>query len=144
MRQEKGGKHGGKSKGKGIMHKGLGFQPERGEQRRFGGYCNWCWRIGQKISALLVKQEYSKNNPPQDTLQRDIREWTNPKGQVTSSPKVKEQRKGKGKRKHPGNGNHNQDHAGSRMKKLDSAGWMVFGIKSQRLVGDVQEHNDDF
>ena len=30
------------------MHKGLGFQLERGEQRKFGGYCNWCWRIGHK------------------------------------------------------------------------------------------------
>ena len=28
----KGGKHGGKHKGKVTMHKGLGFQPERGEQ----------------------------------------------------------------------------------------------------------------
>ena len=46
VRQEKNGKHGEKSKGKGTLHKGLGFQPERGEQRRFGGYCNWCWRIG--------------------------------------------------------------------------------------------------
>ena len=25
------------TKGKGKMHKGLGFQPERGEQRKFGG-----------------------------------------------------------------------------------------------------------
>ena len=32
------------TKGKGKMHKGPGFQPERGEQRKFGGYCNWCWR----------------------------------------------------------------------------------------------------
>ena len=32
--QVKGGKHCGKSKGKGKLHKGLGFQPERGEQRR--------------------------------------------------------------------------------------------------------------
>ena len=38
------------TKGKGKMHKGLGFQPERGEQRRCGGYCNWCWRIGHKES----------------------------------------------------------------------------------------------
>ena len=30
------------TKGKGKMPKGLGFQPERGEQRKFGGYCNWC------------------------------------------------------------------------------------------------------
>ena len=42
------------TKGKGNMHKGLGFQPEGGEQRRFGGYCNWCWRFGHKRSAVLV------------------------------------------------------------------------------------------
>ena len=35
-------------KGKGKIRKGLGFEPERGEQRKFGGYCNWCWRIGHK------------------------------------------------------------------------------------------------
>ena len=34
------------TKGKGQMHKGLGFQHECGEQRKFGGYCNWCWRMG--------------------------------------------------------------------------------------------------
>ena len=46
---EKGGKHGGKkNKGKGKMQKGLGFQPERGEQRRLGGHCNWRWRVGRK------------------------------------------------------------------------------------------------
>ena len=83
VRQEKGGKHVGKSKDKGKMHKGLGFQPERGEQRRFGGYCNWCWRIGHKAAQCWFKQEYTKSSPPQDPLQRDIREWTNPaeKGQ---------------------------------------------------------------
>ena len=47
-KQEKGEKQGGKSKDKSKMHIGLGFQPERGEQRRFGGHCNWCWRIGHK------------------------------------------------------------------------------------------------
>ena len=36
------------TKGKGKMHKGLGFQPERGQHRKFGEYCNWCWRIGHK------------------------------------------------------------------------------------------------
>ena len=53
----KGGKHNGVpynfgkgsgTKGKGKMHEGLGFQPERGEQRKFGGYCKWYWRIGHK------------------------------------------------------------------------------------------------
>ena len=34
------------TKGRGKMHKGLKFQPERGEQAKFGGYCDWCCRIG--------------------------------------------------------------------------------------------------
>ena len=36
-----------------------------------------------KESQCWFEQEYSKNNPPQDPLQRDIREWSNPamKGQ---------------------------------------------------------------
>ena len=46
--QEKGGKQGGKSKGKGKMHKGLRSQTERGEQRRFGGYRNRYLRISHK------------------------------------------------------------------------------------------------
>ena len=37
-------------KDKGKLHKGLGKNPERGEQRKFGGACNWCWRIGHKES----------------------------------------------------------------------------------------------
>ena len=65
------------TKGKGKMHKGLGFQPERGEQRKFGGYCNWCWRIGHKEAQCWFKQQYMKSNPPEDTLQRDIRECSN-------------------------------------------------------------------
>ena len=44
VRQEKGGKHVGKSKGKGKMQKGLGFHPKRGEQRRF-------WMILQLVLA---------------------------------------------------------------------------------------------
>ena len=90
-KQEKGGKEGGKSKDKGKMHKGLGFHPKRGEQRRCGGYCNWCWRIGHKEAQCCSKQEYTKSNPPQDPLQRDAREWTNPaeKGQGHNQPKGK-------------------------------------------------------
>ena len=51
------------TKGTGKMHKGLGFQPERGEQRKFGGYCNWCWRIGHKEAQCWFKQGYMKSNP---------------------------------------------------------------------------------
>ena len=39
------------TKGKGKMHNGLGFQPERGEQRKFGGYCNMSRRIGHKEAS---------------------------------------------------------------------------------------------
>ena len=101
------------TKGKGTMHKGLGFQRERGEQRKFGGYCNWYWRIGHKEAQCWFKQEYMKSTPSQHLLQRDIREWSNTseKGQGHSQPKGKG--KGTGKRKHPGKGNHNQDQAGS-------------------------------
>ena len=84
-----------------------------------------------------------KSNPPQDTLQRDIREWSNTsdKGQGHSQPKGK----GKGKRKHPGKGNHNRDQAGSPNEETGQRTLGDFGIKRRRVefVGDVQE-NDDF
>ena len=104
----------GKSPGKGKMHKGLGFLPERGEQRKFGGYCNWCWRIGHEEAQCWFKQEYMKSNPSQDPLQRDIREWSNTseKGQGHSQPKGKGKSTGKDKRKHTGKRNRNQDQAG--------------------------------
>ena len=51
------------------------FKPERDEQRKFGGYCHWCWRIGHKEAQCWFSQEYMKSNPSQDPLQRDIREW---------------------------------------------------------------------
>ena len=91
----KGGKPDG-TKGKGKMHKRLGFQPERGEQRKFCGYCNWCWRNGHEAQCWFEK-EYMKSNPSQDPLQRDIHEWSNTseKGQGHSQPKGK----GKVKRK---------------------------------------------
>ena len=134
------------TKGKGNMHTGLGFEPERGEQRKFGGYCNWCWRIGHKEAQCRFKQEYMKSNPSQDPLQRDIREWSNTSetGKRHCQPKGKSKGKGKGKRKHPGKGNHNQDQAGS--PNADGQRTLGdFGIKRERVefVGDVQE-NDDF
>ena len=75
------------------------FQPERGEQRRFGGYCNWCWRVGHKEAQCWQNQEYTKSNLPQDPLQRDTREWTNSakKGQGHNQPKGKGEGEGKGK-----------------------------------------------
>ena len=61
------------------IHKGLGFQPERGEQRRFEDTT----AIGadesaHKESQCWFKQEYMMSNPPQDPLQRDIRKWSAP------------------------------------------------------------------
>ena len=119
------GKSGTKGKGK---HTGLGFQPERGEQKRYGGYCNWCWRIGHKESQSWLKQEYTKNNPPQDPLQTDIREWSNP------------EEKGQG---HQPKGY--QDQAGSPDEKTGQRRLDDFGIKRQRdeFVVDVQV-SDDF
>ena len=77
------------TKGKGKMHKGLGFQPECGEQRKFGGYCSWCWRIGHKEAQCWFTQEYMKSTPSRDPLQRDIRAWSNTsdKGEGHSQPK---------------------------------------------------------
>ena len=132
------------TKGKGKMHKGLGFQPERGAHRLFGGYCSWCWRIGHKESQCWFKQEYMKSNPPQDPLQRDIREWSNSaeKGQGHSHPKGKGKGKGEGKRKYSGKGNRNQDQAGSPDEETGQRRMDDFGLKRQRVefVGDVQEH----
>ena len=77
------------TKGKGKMHTGLGLQSERGEQRKFSGYCSWCWRIGHTEAQCWFEQEYMKSNPSQDPLQRDIPEWSNTseKGQGPSQPK---------------------------------------------------------
>ena len=74
-----------------------------------------------------------KSNPPQDQLQRDIREWTNTseKGQGHSQPKGKGT--GKGKRKHPGKGNHNQDQAGSPIEETGQRTLDDLGINDREL-----------
>ena len=104
--------------------KGLGFQPERGEQRKFGGYCHWCWRIGHKEAQFWFKQEYMKSNPSQAPLQRDFRERSNTseKGQGHSQPKGKG--KGKGNRKHQDKGTTIRTWLDLRMK-MDSARWVI-------------------
>ena len=58
--QQKGKKSGSSEKGK--NHKGLGKEAPRGEQRRFGGQCSWCWRIGHKESQCWFKQAYDQEN----------------------------------------------------------------------------------
>ena len=103
--------------------------------------------MGLKESQCWFEQEYSKNNPPQDPLQRDIREWSNPamKGQGHNQSQGKG--KGKGKRKHSGKGNRNQDQAGSPDEETGQRTLGDFGIKKRQrveFVDDVQEHNDDF
>ena len=127
------------------MHKGLGFQPERGEQRRCGGYCNWCWRIGHKESQCWFKQEYTKNNPPQDPLQRDIREWSNSAEKGRGHNQLKGKGKGKDKRKTCGKRNRNQDQAGSSDEETGQRRLDDLGVRRQRVefVGDVKE-NDVF
>ena len=123
-KQEKGGKQGRKNREQGKMHKGLGFQPQRGEQRRVGGYCNWCWRIGHKEAQCWFGQEYTKSNAPQDPLQRDIRAWTNPaeKGQGHNQPKGRGKGKEKAKDKSHEKGTTTRTRLDLRTRKLDSAG----------------------
>ena len=103
------------TKGKGKCIKDSDFNPSVVNNESFGGYCNWCWRLGHKEAQCWFNQEFMKSNPAQDPLQRDIREWSNmsEKGQGHSQPMGKSEGKGKGKRKHPGKGGHNQDQAGS-------------------------------
>jgi hypothetical protein len=59
---DKKGDRKGDGKGKGKLHKGLGKNPDRAEWRKFGGMCNWCWRVGHKESACWFKQEYERTN----------------------------------------------------------------------------------
>ena len=79
-----------------------------------------------------------KSNPYQDLLQRYIREWSNTseKGQGHSQARARE--------------NIQEKETTTRTRldlrmKMDSARWVIFGVKRQRVefVGDVQE-NDDF
>ena len=68
--------------GKGKLHKGLGKEPQRREAVRFGGYCNYCWRLGHKEASCWFKQEWQKQHhgegwpqaAPADK-QKDIREY---------------------------------------------------------------------
>ena len=103
------------TKGKGKYAQSSVFNPSVVNSEGFGGYCDWCWRVGHKEAHCWFKPEYMRSNPSQDPLQRDIRERSNmsEKGQGHSQPKGKSKGKGKGKRKHSGKGNHNQDQAGS-------------------------------
>ena len=50
----------GKGKDKGKLHKGVGKDPHRSEAHRFGGKCNWCWRLGHKENQCWFRQAYEK------------------------------------------------------------------------------------
>ena len=56
--------------------------------------------VGEMVAKKrsVGSKKYTKNNPPKDPLQRDIREWTNPaeKRQGHNQPNGKGKRKGKG------------------------------------------------
>jgi hypothetical protein len=74
------GKSKGKPKGdgKGKLHKGLGKSVERGEQRRFGGQCHWCWRLGHKEDACWFKQAFVE---AEKAAGRDVSQYTDKKSQ---------------------------------------------------------------
>ena len=101
---------------------------------------------GHKESQCWIKQEYAKNHPGQDPLQRDIREWSSSSEKGQGNNQSKGKGKGIGKRKHPGTGNQNQDKAGSPDEETGQRKLDDFGIMRQRVefVGDVPEHNDNF
>ena len=70
------------TKGEGHLHKGPGHQPPRGEPRRCGGYCLWCWLGGQQEAQCWFKQKYMRNQgtTERDPMQRDILEWRQEEG----------------------------------------------------------------
>ena len=112
------------SKSKGKIHKVLGFQRERGEQRRIGGYCNWCWRIDHKEAQCWLKQEYKNKTRYKETFVNGRTQWR--KGKVTASPKVKVKGKAKARENVQEKGTTSRTRLDLRMKKLDSAGWMIW------------------
>ena len=87
--------------------------------------------LDTKKAQCWFKQEYSKSNPPHDTLQRDICEWTNPveNGQGHSQPKGK----GKARENIQEKGTTTRTRLDLRMKKLDSAGWMTLVLNVREL-----------
>jgi len=52
----------GKGGDKGKLHKGLGKNPGRSEAYRFGGKCNWCWRVGHKEAQCWFRSAYDQYN----------------------------------------------------------------------------------
>ena len=127
-------------KAKGSCTQDSDSNPSAGEQRRCGGYCNWCWRNGYKEAQSWFEQKCTKSNPP-DPLQRDIREWTNPAENRRGHNQLK-----KGKGNTPGKGNRNQDQVGFADEGAGQRRSDDFGTKRLKVefVDDVQEHSDGF
>ena len=97
--------------------------------RKFGGYCNWCWRIGHKEAQCWFKQEYMKSNPSQDPLQRDVNgQIRQRKGKVTASPRAKA--KARARENIQEKGTTTRTRLDLRMK-MDSARWVIF-VKNVR------------
>ena len=129
------------TKDKGNMHKRLGFQPERSEKRKFGGFSNWCWRIGHKEAQSLgyrrVFEEQStaghvaKRHSRMDKLVRE-RARPPPAQKVKARENIQEKE------------NHKQDQAGSPNEETGQRTLGDFGIRRQRseFLVDVQEIDD--
>ena len=113
--------------------KDLGFEPERGEQRKFGGYCNWCWRIGHKEARRWFKQGCMKSNPSQDPLQRDKWMVEHVRERARSPPAQGKIRKRQGQE-------NTSRWRGTRTRtrldlrtKMDSARWVILASKVNEL-----------
>ena len=96
----------GKGGDKGKLHKGFGKNPGRSEAYRFGGKCNWCWRIGHKGAQCLFRSAYDQYNgkekqqrqenpqKPSDTGSTDIRNFMQNK-RARSEPAAADSKDGK-------------------------------------------------
>ena len=58
LRAEHGGAKGDGKKGK--AHKSFGKHAAKGDQKKFGGYCNYCWRLWHKEAQCWFKQKYQQ------------------------------------------------------------------------------------
>ena len=121
------------TKGKGKNHKVPAFQPERGEQRNFGGYCNWCRRIGHKEAQCWFKQEYMKKAIHLKTRCKETfvnGQTRQRKDKVTTSPRAKAKVKARARKNIQEKGTTTRTRLDLQMK-MDSARWMslVLNVK---------------
>ena len=135
------------TKGKRKMHRRLGFQPERGEQRKFGGCCNLVLanRARRCPESVLTKSTWRAIHLKTRCKETLVNGQTcQRKGKITANPRAKAKEKKRARE------NVQEKRTTTRTKldlrmKMDSARWCDFGIKCQRVefVGDVHE-SDDF